>query len=75
MTDFTPTWLDEPYPLDHTITWREHYARKQEAENRGNTDHAAYCRCVPCSAEFVKHLDWRIDHEDRMYEQNGPRYE
>lgn len=30
MTDYSPAYLDEPYPLDHTITWREHFARKQE---------------------------------------------
>lgn len=30
MSDYTPAWLDDPYPLDHTITWREHLAQKQE---------------------------------------------
>lgn len=30
MTDLTATWLDEPYPFDRSITWREHLARKQE---------------------------------------------
>lgn len=36
MSDFTPTWLDEPYPLDHTITWREHLSQKQEHDERGS---------------------------------------
>lgn len=30
MTDYAPTWLDEPHPFDRSITWREHLARKQE---------------------------------------------
>lgn len=30
-----PAWYDEPYPLDHRITWREHYAAKTEPQARG----------------------------------------
>lgn len=53
MTDFSPAWLDDPHPLDHS----------------------PWCRCEACSTEFAKQLEWRIEHEDRMYEQNGPRWE
>jgi len=21
-------WLDEPFPMNHSITWREHFAKK-----------------------------------------------